>query len=446
MTSVIPDGGVPAYPRTMPCCRSLSQPYDAGLSRMLMVFIATGVFFMLLPGTFFGVANLLAISASHTPHAAEAGWVQAHGHAQIFGWLGTFILGVGYYTIPRLRSSPSPRAAAWITWALWTAGVAIRWAVGSWPWQWRILFPLAGALELAAVAIFCVTVFFARPRERDEKWRTSIVMITAGGWAMAIAVAVGAWMSFVVARSGDAPVFPFDFNQRYLVLISWGFIVPLVWGFSTRWLPPLIGLKPTRKSWLVPLLIALFVGVGAALAGRLLLASIVLLATSVGFVLALRILERSEREPKLNGVHEATPLFLRAAYGWLLVAAVLGIVSAAMPLPNGWAGASRHALTVGFFAVVVFCVGPRILPAYLGVQRVWSTRLMGAVLLLIHLGCAVRVVSQILAYEGWSTLAWKTLPLSAIIEMTAVALFAFNMMMTLRTGPALPVLEPRTAP
>ncbi|MGZ8708944.1 MAG: hypothetical protein ACXW28_01865, partial [Thermoanaerobaculia bacterium] len=201
-----------------------------------------------------------------------------------------------------------------------------------------------------------------------------------------------------------------------------------------------------RKSWLVPLLIALFVGVGAALAGRLLLASIVLLATSVGFVLALRILERSEREPKLNGVHEATPLFLRAAYGWLLVAAVLGIVSAAMPLPNGWAGASRHALTVGFFAVVVFCVGPRILPAYLGVQRVWSTRLMGAVLLLIHLGCAVRVVSQILAYEGWSTLAWKTLPLSAIIEMTAVALFAFNMMMTLRTGPALPVLEPRTAP
>ena len=411
-----------------------------------MVFIATGVFFMLLPGTLFGVANLLAISANHTPHAADAGWVQAHGHAQIFGWLGTFILGIGYYTIPRLRSSPSPRAAAWITWALWTSGVAIRWAIGSWPWQWRILFPLAGVLELAAVVIFCVTVFLTRPRERDEKWRTSIVMITAGGWAMAIAVAVGAWMSFAVARSGDAPVFPFDFNQRYLVLITWGFIVPLVWGFSTRWLPPLIGLRKTRKSWLMPLLVALFAGVVAALSGELLLASIVFLGTATGFALALRVLESPANDAKLNGVHEWTPSFLRIAYAWLLVAAILGVVSAAMPLPNGWAGASRHALTVGFFAVVVFSVGPRILPSYLGVQRVWSTRLMGVVLMLINIGCALRVASQILAYEGWSTFAWKTLPLSAIIEMTAVTLFAVNMMMTLRTGPALHALEPRTAP
>lgn len=430
----------------MPRCRSLSHPYDAGLSRMLMVYIATGVFFMLLPGTLFGVANLLAISASHTPHAADAGWVQAHGHAQIFGWLGTFILGIGYYTIPRLRLAPSPRRAAWITYALWTAGVTLRWAVGSWPWQWRILFPLAGFLELAAVLIFCASVFLSRPRERDDKWRTSVVMITAGGWGMVAAVAAGAWMSYVVARGGDAPVFPFDFNQRYLALISWGFIVPVAWGFSTRWLPPLIGLKKTRKSWFTPLLAALFAGVGAALAGRLLLASILLLAASLGFVLALRLFERSEREAKLNGIHEATPFFLRTAYVWLVVAAVLGIVSTAMPLPNGWAGASRHALTVGFFVVLVFCVGPRVLPAFLGVQRLWSTRLMGAMLVLVNAGCAVRVASQVLAYEGWSTLAWKTLPLSAMIEMTAVALFAVNMMMTLRTGAPLgAVLEPGAA-
>jgi hypothetical protein len=40
----------------------------------------------------------------------------------------------------------------------------------------------------------------------------------------------------------------------------------------------------------------------------------------------------------------------------------------------------------------------------------------------------------------------RSLSISAIIEMTAVTLFAFNMMMTLRTGPVLHVLEPRTAP
>ena len=46
----------------------------------------------------------------------------------------------------------------------------------------------------------------------------------------------------------------------------------------------------------------------------------------------------------------------------------------------------------------------------------------------------LRVVSQILAYEGVSALAWKALPVSAVIEMTAVTLFAVNMMMTLTTG------------
>lgn len=415
-------------------CRSLSEPQDAGLSRMLIAYIATGLFFMLIPGTLVGVANLLTISASHTPRAADAGWVQAHGHAQIFGWLGTFILGIGYYAIPRLRLAAWSAVAAWTTWVLWTAGVAMRWAVGTWPWHWRVLFPLAGLLELAAVLIFCASVFLARPRARDEKWRTSVAMITAGGWAMGAAVTAGGWMSLLVARGGEAPVFPFDFNQRYLALISWGFVVPFVWGFSTRWLPPLLGLRKSRKAWLLPSLAVLFAGVAAAMAGALLPAAALFLVSSLAFVLALRLWERPEREPKLRGVHASTPLFLRIAYGWLAVAAALGIVAAALPMPNGWAGASRHALTVGFFAVAVFSIGPRVLPAFFGVRRLWSTRLMATVLVLINIGCTLRVISQVLAYQGVSAVAWKVLPVSAVIEMTAVACFAVNMLMTLTTG------------
>lgn len=427
-------------------CRSLSHPYDSGLSRMLILYVATGLFFMLLPGTLFGVANLLTISASHTPRAADAGWVQAHGHAQIFGWLGTFILGVGYYTIPRLRLADWSPRASWITYALWTSGVAMRWAVGTWPWQWRILFPLGSLLELLAIVVFCVSVFIARPREHEDKWRTSVLMITAAGWAMTVAVAVGAWMSFEVARNGNAPVFPFDFNQKYLALISWGFVVPFVWGFSTRWLPPLLGLRKTIKPWFLPSLFALFAGVAIAFAGALLLASTIFFTASIVFILGLRMFESSEREPKLRGVHESTPLFLRLAYVWLVIAGLMGIIAASLPMPNGWAGASRHALTVGFFAVVVFAIGPRVLPAFFGVRRLWSTRLMATVLVLVNIGCATRVVSQVLAYEGVSQFAWKTLPFSAVIEMTAVALFAVNMIMTLTTGtPMDTILEAEAA-
>ena len=59
------------------------------------------------------------------------GWMQAHGHAQIFGWIGTFILGIGFYSIPKLRRlNPFALSAAWLCWALWTSGVALRWLTG----------------------------------------------------------------------------------------------------------------------------------------------------------------------------------------------------------------------------------------------------------------------------------------------------------------------------
>ena len=104
---------------------------ETGLSRLLMVYITTGLIFMLFPGTFLGVWNLLAISSRRAPGSVSAAWVQAHGHAQIFGWIGTFILGIGFYSIPKLRRLNWFRmSAAWIAWAAWTSGVALRWLAG----------------------------------------------------------------------------------------------------------------------------------------------------------------------------------------------------------------------------------------------------------------------------------------------------------------------------
>jgi hypothetical protein len=38
---------------------------EVGLSRLLVAYISTGVVFMLLPGTFLGVWNLISISSKH---------------------------------------------------------------------------------------------------------------------------------------------------------------------------------------------------------------------------------------------------------------------------------------------------------------------------------------------------------------------------------------------
>ncbi len=128
---------------------------EAALSRLLMAYISSGLVFMLLPGTFLGVWNLLQISGGESAASVSSAWIQAHGHAQVFGWIGSFIFGIGFYSIPKLRgAAKSAFRAAWACWVMWTIGVALHWTVSVYGWQWRLLLPLSSAIELAAFAIF----------------------------------------------------------------------------------------------------------------------------------------------------------------------------------------------------------------------------------------------------------------------------------------------------
>src|SRR5215467_321648 len=84
-------------------------PAEKASSRLLMAYAVTGLLFMLLPGTFLGVWNLFSISSQHQSGSVSPAWIQAHGHAQIFGWIGTYIIGIGFYSIPKLRRMNSWR-------------------------------------------------------------------------------------------------------------------------------------------------------------------------------------------------------------------------------------------------------------------------------------------------------------------------------------------------
>jgi len=66
----------------------------------------------------------------------------------------------------------------------------------------------------------------------------------------------------------------------------------------------------------------------------------------------------------------------------------------------------------------------------------YSPRLMFVCLLLLNMGCLLRVSSEILAYENYWSPAWKTLPISAICELAAVTVFAVNMLLTFKQKPA----------
>lgn len=151
---------------------------------------------------------------------------------------------------------------------------------------------------------------------------------------------------------------------------------------------------------------------------------------------ALHVWERPANAPKLLNIHPSFPVFVRLTYIWLVISCVLALMAVTFDHAGGLWGASRHALTVGFAAGMVFVIGPRILPAFCGMKILWSKRLMFWSLFLLSAGCLLRVGSEPLAYEGLWRPAWKVLPVSAIIELTAVTLFAINIVATLVQPPA----------
>jgi uncharacterized protein involved in response to NO len=406
-------------------------------SRLLMLYLGTGLLFMLLPGTFLGVWNLLAISIHRAADSVSATWIQAHGHAQIFGWIGTFILGIGFYSIPKLRRLNSfALSAVWSSWALWTMGVTLRWLTSVYQWQWRTLLPLSAALELAAFVIFFRTVSRHRPQDSDKrKLDEWIFVVITGSVGLLLALLVNFGITLILAMRGASPEIPAEFDQRFLVVQTWGFLVPFVWGFSAKWLPVLLGLRSVRGRVLLLAVAVNSAGVLLGFADWMKAASLVLVVGLATAVYAPRLFEPVVRPAKVKGVHTSFPVFVRLAYIWALVAGTLGIWAASVENSHGIWGASRHALTVGFLATMVFAIGQRVLPAFSGMRLLFSTKLMFVAISFLTVGCLVRVSSEILAYQGLARSAWTWLSISAITEMTAVTLFAINLLATFSRKP-----------
>lgn len=188
-----------------------------------------------------------------------------------------------------------------------------------------------------------------------------------------------------------------ELRSKISVTPNLGISVPFVWGFSAKWLPVFLGLRPTRGKILLAAVGINTTAIAAAFVGWTGFAVFGLVAAAVVAMIALGLFARCEKPAKLNGVHSSLPLFVRLSYVWALVAAVLGVWANFTGNAHGIWGASRHALTVGFLSTMVFAIGQRVLPAFSGMKLLFSTKLMFAALSLLTLGCALRVTSEVLA-------------------------------------------------
>jgi hypothetical protein len=363
------------------------------------------------------VWNLVDISSRRAAESVQANFIQAHGHAQLLGWIGTFIIGISLYTLPKFRGAKTRSiAVGWVMLGLWTGAIALRWIAAfepvPSPWIWR-----SSAFAELAVAILLVWQTSDRMRLRGGKLWDHLIFAGFGGLVGTLA------LQLATVWNMDSSVVPLGINSVTIHLALWAFCFPVVWGYSLKMIPPLIGLAAANTAGTRMALVAQCAAVVVYAAGFFTSGATLQVFAVALACWSLRIFAAPVRKPKVTGVDPRYPAFVRIAYGWLLVSALLGVWA---DLP-GVTGASRHAFTVGFMATLVFAIGPRILPSFLNSRELWSPRLMLASLVLLTAGCLLRVASEPLAYGELVPLAWRLLPASAVLELTAVVLFAVNM-------------------
>jgi uncharacterized protein involved in response to NO len=227
--SAVPEIWQAAFRRDREGKSSLSDPLpERRQARLLAAFLAAGLVFMILPGTVLGVWNLVGITSQRAMAGVSAAWIQAHGHAQLFGWVWSFIIGISLYALPKfqgfaVRSIP----AGWLVWAMWTAGVGMRWLAGIQTADHPAQFRLSAACELSAGLL---TIWLCAPAGAKQWKRDPWVAPVLGGFAVMIVML--AWQLYIVTQPLAAPALPLETDRTFVSLAIWSFSLPVVIGYS----------------------------------------------------------------------------------------------------------------------------------------------------------------------------------------------------------------------
>lgn len=404
-------------------------------------FFLAGIGVALTFGAGWGVWLLLRIASTGSFTTPSVFAVNAHGQAQIYGWVGLFILGFAYQAFPRFAETTLALApVARLSFVAMLAGVVLRSLaepLAPSPWA-RLAFAGAG-LELAAVLMFAVVVGATfrsagrGPRTFDRYILAAVVwFVIAAGFDL-----------FHLARLLDAPgreallgqIATFQLALRDLQIH--GVAMMMIFGVSLRVFPNIVGGRPpsdrlARRLWL-PINLAIaaevagFVGFMSTKAGGFAvlagIATVVLAGAAVAFALNLRLFQSS-------GSDDRSLKLLRASHVWLIIAMAMLVGSPlwfrliGAPFSHAWYGAMRHAITVGFISMTIMGVAARVVPAMAGVHPRQLSRLW-APFLLVNAGCAMRVAGQVAT--DVSSAAFPIAGASGVLELSGLAVWGLEL-------------------
>ncbi|HEV2236179.1 MAG TPA: hypothetical protein VGR57_05905 [Ktedonobacterales bacterium] len=376
---------------------------------------------------------------------------QAHGHLQVFGWAGLFVLGVALHFLPRLRGAAlaHPDLISWLLGAV-VAGLLLRAlcqpliaAQGAGIWRAGLI--AGGALESAGIglALYMVGATFLRGvplRERPALWSVlPFVACALAALGLAAPINLIAAAQAAAAPAGSVPPGLDDLSVTLGLL---GFLAPMALAMSARALPLYAGLDGLPKGIIWPAAVAYAAGLALAALGALggavpgewsgMAHGLGLAAIGAVLVFYVAVFTRLMRRrgwlparvSRLAPAPEAAAARYRAqvgaeraaygpyvalvasAYLWAMLGGALYVVDGAAEALGLAApfnpDAARHSLAVGFIALLICGVAPRMLPGFSG-GRIRSPQLVAATLWLGN-GAALLRVGSLLAAPALAAL------------------------------------------
>lgn len=422
-----------------PRARAESRPVDSIYRR----FFFGGVAVALTAGATWGAYLLLTIARARDFGAVSLFAVNAHGQAQIYGWVGLFVMGFAYQAFPRFKGVELayPRLAL-ATFPLMIGAVAVR-AVAEALHRppFSAIAVAAAAAQFAAVGAFAAIVV-ATLRDRAAKREVfDRYLLAAAAWFVAASALDLVHLARLLWAPSDA--------ARLVEVATWqlplrdlqihGLALTMILGVSLRFLPGMLGTpapdlgRARRLFWPLQLAVlcevALFPAAMAThnawLFGGFFLSTLLFALAAAASSLNLRAFGRPAETPAGSRL-EPSLRFVRAAHVWLWVSLAMLVAGPFWSRATGtrfshaWYGATRHAITVGFISLMIVGVASKVAPLLAGGTPARRNALW-APFVLLNLGCALRVTQQVTT----DLARWAFVPagLSGVLEVTGLVLW-----------------------
>jgi Domain of unknown function (DUF1858)/NnrS protein len=416
-------------------------------------FFKAGIAVTLTAGAGWGTLLLVTIGLKGSFTAISIFDVNAHGHAQIFGWVGLFVMGFAYQAFPRFKHTSlwNPRLAV-LTFYLMLTGLILR-VVGEPLHRFTPLFRLAmlgTVLEVVAIGIFIMIIAVTFRRSQNRLMAYDYYVGVAFFWFFAQAV-LDLYQLYMTSAASTkvallAQVATWQAPLRDLQIH--GFALTLILGVSQRFLLGMFGFPEISRcramGALAPLTAAvagealffmLFRTTGQYFYAGLMYACMVTIAVSVvvltrGWWTHLWGRPAGVPEEIASDRKDRSFKFIQAAYAWLYLS--LGMLLfvpfynriTGQAFSHAFYGATRHAITVGFISMMILGVAAKVVPVLNGVDARALSRLW-LPFILVNTGCLLRVSTQILT--DLAPGAFSVVGLSGVLEVTGIAVWGIGL-------------------